>query len=322
MPIPSDWIFLLMTTSYQLLATLIENRTNKPPGQLIDVGGYKLHLNSQGEGYPTVIIDHSLGGIEGDFLIEEIAKITRVCIYDRAGYGWSDLSPKPRCSEEIIKELDILLTKADIEPPYILVGNSFGSYNVRLYCDRFPEKVIGIVLTDGLHEKEMLKMPFSLIILKFFFMSGFAISTLGATLGLIRILGNLGVFELIKPQLRTFPSKTLAKVKRSFFRPKHWLTMWREMWNLEASARQVSQIDNLSKIPIINIKAKTFFQQTIGTFYMPIAAGDRLRDKMHEELLKLSTNCKQIQASNSSHFVWIDEPEIIVEAIREIINAS
>ncbi|MCU0532989.1 MAG: alpha/beta hydrolase [Hydrococcus sp. Prado102] len=319
MSIPLNWIFLLVTTSYQLLATWIENRTDKPLGQLIDVGGYKLHLNSQGTGRPTVIIDHSLGGIEGYFLIEEIAKITRICIYDRAGYGWSEISPKPRCSEEIVQELDILLTKADIEPPYILVGNSFGSYNVRLYADRFPEKVIGIVLTDGLHEKEMLKMPFSLVILKLFFMSGFAISTLGASLGLIRILGNLGIFELIKPELRKFPKK-IAIVKRSFYRPKHWLTMWREMWNLEASARQVSKIDNLSNIPIINIKAKTFFQQTLGTFYMPIAAGDRLRDKMHEELLKLSDNCKQIQAPNSSHFVWVDEPEIIVGAIQAILT--
>jgi pimeloyl-ACP methyl ester carboxylesterase len=321
MPIPINWLFLLTTTTYQLLATWIENRTDKPPGQLIDVGGYKLHLYSQGEGHPTVVIDHSLGGIEGYFLIEEIAKITRICIYDRAGYGWSDTSPKPRCSEEIVKELDNLLTKANIEPPYILVGDSFGSYNVRLYCKHFPEKVIGIILTDGLHEKEMLKMPWSLIILKLFFMSGFAISTLGSTLGLIRILGNLGVFELLKPELRKFPQKTLATVKRSFYRPKHWLTMWREMWNLEASARQVGQIDKISDIAIVNIKAKTFFQKTIGTFYMPIAAGDRLRDKMQDELLKLSTNCQQIQAPNSSHFVWIDEPEIIVRAIREMLRS-
>jgi pimeloyl-ACP methyl ester carboxylesterase len=320
MPIPIDWIFLLATTIYQLLALWIENRTDKPPGQLIDVGGYKLHLYSQGQRNPTVIIDHSLGGIEGYFLIEEIAKMTRVCIYDRAGYGWSDMSPKPRCSEEIVKELDRLLIKANIEPPYILVGDSFGSYNIRLYCDRFPEKVVGMILTDGLHEKAMLNMPLSLIVLKLFFMSGFAISMLGASLGLIRILGNLGVFELIKPELRTFSKKTLAIVKRSFFRPKHWLTMWREMWNLEASARQVSQIDKISDIPIINIKAKTFFQKTIGTFYMPIAAGDRLRDTMHDELLKLSTNCKQIQALNSSHFVWIDEPEIIIAAIREMLE--
>ncbi|NJO94533.1 MAG: alpha/beta hydrolase, partial [Hydrococcus sp. RM1_1_31] len=74
---------------------------------------------SKGQGQITVIIDHSLGGLDGYFLIDEIAKLTRVCIYDRAGYGWSDSSPKQRCSEEIVQELNTLLTKAEIEPPYM-----------------------------------------------------------------------------------------------------------------------------------------------------------------------------------------------------------
>ncbi|MBD0361868.1 MAG: alpha/beta hydrolase, partial [Coleofasciculus sp. C3-bin4] len=123
-------LFLLTTTSYHIIATSIENRRLKPSGQLIDIGGYKLHLYSKGQGNPTVVIDHSLGGLDGYFLVEEIAKLTRVCIYDRAGYGWSDSSSKPRSSKHIVQELDALLTQACIEPPYILVGDSFGSYNV------------------------------------------------------------------------------------------------------------------------------------------------------------------------------------------------
>ena len=128
MPISIDLLFLLATTSYHLIATWLENRRHQPPGQLIDIKGYKLHLYSLGQGSPTVVLDHSLGGIEGYFLIEEIAKTTRVCIYDRAGYGWSEPSPNSRTSKQIVKELDILLNKAGIEPPYILVGDSFGSY--------------------------------------------------------------------------------------------------------------------------------------------------------------------------------------------------
>ncbi len=83
-------------------------------------------------------------------MLDAIAKLIQACIWDRPGYGWSDASPKPRCSAEIVRELDLLLTKAKIEPPYILVGDSFGSYNVRLYAHMFPEKVKGIILTDGL----------------------------------------------------------------------------------------------------------------------------------------------------------------------------
>jgi pimeloyl-ACP methyl ester carboxylesterase len=320
MPISINLLFLLATTSYHIIATRIENRRHKPPGQLIDIGGYKLHLYSLGKGNITVVIDHSLGGIEGYFFVEEIAKITRVCIYDRPGYGWSAPSPKPRSSEHIVKELDTLLDLAGIEPPYILVGDSFGSYNVRLYAHRFPEKIVGIVLTDGLHEQAMLKMSLSLGVLKIFFMSGFAMSTLGSALGIVRLLGAVGMFELIKKDLRKFPSKTLQRVKRSFYNHQHWITMWREMWNLEVSGRQVTKVGNLGNLPIVSIKASTFFKPSILNFYVPVKAADEMRERMHDELLKLSTDCTQRQATRSGHFVWIDEPEIIVAAIQEVLE--
>lgn len=314
------FLFILATTSYHLIATFVENRNHKPPGKLIDVGGYKLHLYSRGEGKITVVVDHSLGGIDGYFLIGEIAKITKVCIYDRAGYGWSNQSPKPRCSQQIVQELDTLLTLGKIEPPYILVGDSFGSYNVRLYANQFPEKVVGIVLTDGLHEVAMSKMSVTLWALRLFFMSGFAMSTLGSALGIIRLLGLIGIFELIKKELRQFPKETLKMVKRSFYHPKHWITMWREMWNLDRSANQVHQTGSFGNLPIVNIKASTFFHRSLLNFYMPVQAADKLRDKMHERLLKLSTNCSQLQAKKSGHFVWVDQPEIIVIAIQEILQ--
>lgn len=315
-----NYILILLAAICNSFLTYFENRKYKPPGQIIDIGGYKLHLYSLGKGTITVVIDHSLGGIDGYFLVEEIAKITRVCIYDRAGYGWSEQSPKPRCSGQIVKELDTLLKLGGIEPPYILVGDSFGSYNVRLYAKQFPEKVVGIVLTDGLHEAAMLKMSPTLWALRIFFMSGFAMSTLGAVLGIIRLLGILRVFELLKKELRNFPDKTLRIVKRSFYHHQHWITMWREMWNLDVSARQVRQADNFGALPIISIKAHTFFHRSLLNFYMPTKAADHLRDKMHNELLKLSTDCTQMLAKKSGHFVWVDEPEVIVKAIEEILH--
>ena len=317
-----ELIFLFFTTSYHGLVTYWERYQQFAPGKFINLGGYKIHYYHQGKGSPTVIIDHSLGGIEGYFLIDEIAKITQVFIYDRPGYGWSDSSPKKRCSQEIVYELDQLLQKADVSPPYLLVGDSFGSYNVRLYAHYFPEKVCGIVLTDGLHEKGMLNLPLSLKLLKTFFLSGFIISTLGATLGFIRILGNLKVFELIKPQLKKFSIENRLTVKRSFYYPKHWLTMAREIWNLERSATQVQQANNLGDIPLISIKSKTFFKQSIFTFFLPLKTVNKLRNSIHIELLKLSSNSSQISANESSHFVWIDQPEIIIKAIKELIYQS
>ncbi|MEO1185552.1 MAG: alpha/beta hydrolase, partial [Cyanobacteria bacterium J06636_27] len=305
MHLPINYIILIATTIYQIIATWIEDK-QPPPGQLIDIGGYKLHLYTMGKSRPTVILDHSLGGIEGYLLIEEIAKIARVCIYDRAGYGWSERSPHQRSSEQIVQELDTLLNHTGIEPPYILIGDSFGSFNVRLYTHTFPEKVVGMVLTDGLHETGMLNMPFSLTVLKLFFASGFLMSILGSISGIIRLLKNIKAFEFIKPELRKFPQNNLNSIKRSFCRAKHWITMVQEILTLDISARQVSKANQFGDLPIVSIKADSFFKPSIWTFVLPLKAADQLREKMHAELLKLSSDCIQLQAPRSDHFVWVD----------------
>lgn len=312
-------LLLVATTLYQAIACRLEDRQS-PPGQLVDVGGYRLHLYIAGEASPTIVLDHSLGGVEGYFLIEELAELARVCIYDRAGYGWSDHSPHPRTSEQIVNELDRLLTQSGIKPPYILVGNSFGSYNVRLYAHLFPQKVVGIVLTDALHEKGMLKMSIRLQALKLFFISGFAMSILGSMLGIIRLLSVCKVFELLKPELRYFSKDSLKWVKRSFCRPKHWITMSREMMNLDKSARQTSVAKYFGTVPIVSIKASSFFKPSLWAIFIPLKDANQLRKKMHEQLCKLSTDFFQLEAIKSSHFVWVDQPEVIIDAVRIILG--
>lgn len=319
MPISIRVLLLVASTFYQSIACLLEDR-QPPPGKLIDLGGYGLHLYIVGEGSLTIVLDHSLGGVEGYFLIEELAKLARVCIYDRAGYGWSDHSPYPRTSYQIVQELDTLLTQAAIEPPYILVGNSFGSYAVRLYAHLFPQKVAGIVLTDALHETEMLKMSLQLQSLKLFFISGFVMSILGSMLGIIRLLRVCGVFELLKPELRQYSRDSVNWVKRSFCRPKHWITMSREMLNLDKSARQVSIANHLGTMPIVSIKARSFFKPSFWTIFIPLKSANQLREKMHMDLGNLSTDFLQLDANKSGHFVWLDQPEVIVNAVKIILN--
>lgn len=319
MPIPIRVILLFVFTCYQAIASWLEDR-QPPPGQLINVGKYRLHFCVVGETSSTIVVDHSLGGLDGYFLMEELAKLGRVFIYDRAGYGWSDHSPYPRTSHQIVKELDQLLNDAKIEPPYILVGDSFGSYNVRLYAHLFPEKVVGIVLTDPLHEAGMLKMPFLLKALKLFFISGFWMSILGSLFGIIRVLKVFGVFELLKPELRLVSQKSLHWVKRSFCRAKHWITMSREMINLDKSGRQVSMVNDLGTIPIIIIKASSFFKTSFWTSFIPLKSANQLREKMHSELSNLSKDCVQLEASKSGHFVWVDQPELIIDAVKIVLN--
>lgn len=320
-------LILSVTTFYQAIAIWQENRT-APPGDRFDVGGYYLHLyqkehelESSESGTkltPTIVLDHSLGGVEGYAVVDALAKLGPVCIYDRAGYGWSDQSPRARTSENIVEELDRLLTQAEIQAPYILVGDSFGSYNMRLYAHRFPEKVAGLVLTDGLHEGEMLQLPIALKGLKLLFLLGFWMAIFGSSFGIIRLLRAIGLFELMKPELRQIESDRLQCMTRSFCRPKHWITMAREIWSLEQSGREVSVAKELGHLPIVSIKSSAFFKPTIWTRLIPAKQADRVRDRIHEQLLNLSSRSKLIPASESSHFVWIDQPEVIVEAVQQV----
>jgi pimeloyl-ACP methyl ester carboxylesterase len=129
--------------------------------QMIDVGGYRLHINCAGNpinGSPTVVMD--AGGYDSsetwNKVQPEIAKFARVCVYDRAGLGKSERRPSPSYpSQEVVKDLYTLLANAHIAPPLVLVGHSFGGMNVRLYASQHPQEVVGMVLVDSVHEDEM-----------------------------------------------------------------------------------------------------------------------------------------------------------------------
>lgn len=316
-----QYLVLLGTTAYQFFGRRKEKQ-QIPPGELIDMGKYCLHLYKKGAGETTVIIDHSLGGLDGYFLIDALSELTQVCIYDRAGYGWSDRSFLPRNSDNITLELELLLSKAEIHPPYILVGNSFGSYNMRLYAHKHPEKVAGLIFTDGLHESAMLNMSFSIIIFQTLIFAGFLFSILGSFFGIVRIASKVGIFEIIKPELNKFDQKIRQRVKRSFYQPKHWITMAQELWHLGESGEYLKAANDLEGIPIINIKAETFFKKSLWTRLIPLKTINKLRDKIHEDLSLLSTNYSQLNASRSSHFVWLDQPELIASAVQNLLHAS
>lgn len=126
------------------------------PGKILNVEGTKLHINCSGTGTPAVILEAGLPGSSLDWVSvqPEVANITTVCSYDRAGLGWSGLGKQPRTGSQIAEDLHGLLFAAGLKPPYVLVGHSIGGIYVRVFTAKYPSEVIGMVLVDALNGDE------------------------------------------------------------------------------------------------------------------------------------------------------------------------
>ena len=120
-------------------------------GQLVDVGPYRLHLECTGSGGPTVILEPGGGGSAASMglIAPAVARDSRVCVYDRAGRGWSDPAASPPDGAQIATDLHTLLARAHVPGPYVLAGHSFGGLYVRTYAAKYPEEVAGLVLVDS-----------------------------------------------------------------------------------------------------------------------------------------------------------------------------
>ncbi len=313
---------LAVTTCYHSIASYLEISQFPAPGTITTTGSQKLHWYQQGSGAITIVLDSSLGGVEGYLLIDKLTKLGRVVVFDRPGYGWSPSNWRSRTSKQISTELQSLLQTAQIQPPYILVGDSFGSYNMRLFTHSYSEQVAGLVMTDGLHEEQMLSLPLRLVLLKLFFSISFGFVAVGAMLGVVRAAGTLGLFELIKPELKRCDPVRLRQVKRSFYRASHWLTMAREMIGLDASGRQLRVANELGDLPVVNIKAGTFLKLpgSPRLWNWLIGEADRIRDGIHIALAKVADDSQRFSAVESSHFVWVDQPEVMVAAVEQVID--
>src|ERR1700742_4728927 len=137
---------------YHALATRRDHKLYPPLGRLVDLGTHRLHILETGRvnGGPTIVLEAGLMSTvrSWTYLQRELSRSFRVVSYDKAGLGWSDLAPMPRTADQIVAELHAFLDRADVPPPYVLVGHSFGGLTVPLFAARFPKEVVGVVLVD------------------------------------------------------------------------------------------------------------------------------------------------------------------------------
>ena len=308
-------ILLLSGMIYQFISTKFDEKAYPPPGKMVDIGGYRLHINCSGEGGPTVIFDAGAGcnSMEWSLVQPAVSKFTSTCSYDRAGNGWSDESPLERTSENIVYELHTLLKNANVPAPYVLVGHSFGGINVLLYANKYPNEVAGVVLVDSSHEDFLDKMP---KLPK----PNYNMQLFLTYVGWTRIMQTY--FSTYKKSLEIFPAEVQnaypTKTSTSMF----IRTLLKEHASLDKSLKQLQLTGGkLGDKPLIVITAgKTFTAEEVGMSEKQVEEIAKVWEVLQQDLVSKSTNSKQIIANYSGHIVTREQPEIIVEAIREMIQ--
>lgn len=297
-------------------------RPYPPPGALVDVGGYHLHVNCSGQGQPAVVIDAGFGDFSlGWHLVQpEVARFARVCTYDRAGYGWSDPGPRPRTSGQAVKELHALLAGAGIEGPYVLVGQSGGGLNARLYAHEFPDQVVGMVLVDPGHEDQWSRMPAQAWQIQVANMQMIKSLSLLARLRLLKLLGRLiGPPEFVRKLPPEVQPAYLAALDANYFQ-----TFLDEFASFDASAAQVRAAGALGDMPLVVLTGGALFDQSRVRLpaSFPMQETRQAWVGLHAELANLSSSGEHIVIEGSGHAVHLDRPDVVVDAIRRVVEAA
>lgn len=322
---PLFWTLSLLTLTLTFLIALgffakRRLKKNYPPiGQMIDIGGYRLHMHVEGEGMPTVVFDSGAGGIglHWEIVRPAIAKVARVVVYDRAGLGWSDPSPKPRRADVMAEELHILLTNANIEGPFILVGHSLGGVVVRHFAAKYTNEVAGLVMVDSAHEQQMKHCPEALVKM---------VNSMKGMMGVMKLMGKLGIFAL-KPDLVQIGdngklSKELVANMQGVMASSdsHAEAMIAETESVYAAETQ--PISTLDDLPLTVVRHGQLDENAV-----PPSLGQQVRDTyesawqaLQVEILSLSTQGRLLVADRSGHNVMFDQPEIIVESVLEMVG--
>ena len=295
---------------YEGIESHRDQRRFHRPGRLVDVGGYRLHLYCTGEGSPTVILEAGGGNpwLSWYKVQPQVAAFTRVCSYDRAGLGWSDPSPRPRTAMVIAEELHTLLHNAGIPGPFVLVGHSLGGMDARMFANRYPSEVAGMVLVDSSHPDQEERFPPEAK--KLAAASYYVIRAMQITLpiGLPRLLAS-----------RAAPPEVRSEYCAVFCRRQFLAAVRAEAAAQKESSAQVRTLGTLGNLPLIVLSHDPDKMRFPRNLTEPV---NREWARMQEELAHLSSNGSHLVVKGSGHDIQIDHPEAVVDAIREVVGKA
>jgi pimeloyl-ACP methyl ester carboxylesterase len=321
-------LFLLLGAAYQSIAQLADARRFPQRGRSVALGtsfpGLSLNINCTGQGSPVVVLDSGMGipAIEWNLVQPEIATLTRVCSYDRAGYGWSDTGPMPRTSLRAAKELHALLISAGEKPPFVLVGHSFGGFNVRVYNHEYPTDVAGMVLVDSADEDQRTLMTPAML------------AFVERQDRLYRITApwrmRFGFTRTAMGLRRTLPlhvpASAFQEMRYLLLQPKFVQAVVSEATVIfPESAAEVRSAGSLGDRPLIVLTAGQIDQPPVLPKGLTQKDIDHFLDAHVKDLqvrqAHLSTRGRQIIVPDSHHMIPFERPDTIVNAVREVYKA-
>ncbi len=272
-----------------------------PPGKMVDVGGYSLHLNCVGRGSPTVILETGLGGMSVEWysIQHQLKQHTKICAYDRAGYGWSETSSQPRTTENIVHELHTLLHVANIPGPYVLVGHSFGGYTVQHFASLYPQETAGVVLVDASHPEQVDRFK-----------------KIGLIVAPTRKVTHI---KFNKPRLPAHYPVDMRYIALQQMQDSNTMNAIAEEYiHFKQSAQQVANSMSLKSTPMIVLTRGIPGWQRIrhGRKF------EQLWQKLQSELTDLSSRSSHLVANKSGHHIHLDQPDLTVATISRLVELA
>jgi pimeloyl-ACP methyl ester carboxylesterase len=308
-----------------------------PPGKLVDVGGWRLHLNCTGEArasQPTVILEAGVGDFSVEWSLVQlgVAKFARVCSYDRAGDGWSDLGPHPRTLRQIVYELHTLLDKGGVKPPLVLVGHSYGGWLVRLYASTYPAEVAGMVLVEAGADNPWRMLPDGKL-------ARSADLVKGEPIPAVKVSGPLRLSDIPPGALSQMKAGAQKLAQSPNEAPRDKLppdAQRMRAWALAQVGHVAAAVNPFENEELAGLRAeRAKSEHPLGDMPLLVLTRGKSEEegpdgkafeaehrRDHAAMAAMSRNGKLIIAEHSGHHVQIDEPELVIKAIRDTLAGT